>query len=104
MTYEFHSNLANNYVGQQVTVRGWIANLRSSGKIYFLQLRDGWGYLQAVVVEDQVDAQTWQNCQQLTLESSVIVEGTITQHPKHLDQPNGCLHLPALYPQGTIFY
>lgn len=86
MTYEFHSNLASNYVGQQVTVRGWIANLRSSGKIYFLQLRDGWGYLQAVVVEDQVDAQTWQNCQQLTLESSVIVEGTITQHPKHLDQ------------------
>ncbi|PIZ99266.1 MAG: asparagine--tRNA ligase [Candidatus Komeilibacteria bacterium CG_4_10_14_0_2_um_filter_37_10] len=107
MTEEFRSNLASKHIGQQVTVRGWVANLRSSGKIFFLQLRDGWGYLQAVVAEDQVDAQTWQNCQQLTLESSVLVTGIISQHPKHADQYEvqvqkvEIVHIAAEYPIGN---
>ena len=39
------------YVGQSVTLKGWLYNKRSSGKVKFLVLRDGTGYLQCIVLE-----------------------------------------------------
>ena len=42
-----------NYVGQEVTIGAWLANKRSSGKIAFLQLRDGSGFIQGVVVKSR---------------------------------------------------
>jgi len=72
-------------VGQSATIKGWAYNVRSSGKIAFLQIRDGSGFVQAVVVQDQVDETTWQRALDVTLESSVIVTGTVTKHPKQAD-------------------
>ncbi|MDP3793274.1 MAG: OB-fold nucleic acid binding domain-containing protein, partial [Candidatus Uhrbacteria bacterium] len=47
-------------VGQTVTIKGWAYNVRSSGSIAFLQLRDGSGFAQAVIVKSSVDDVSWQ--------------------------------------------
>ncbi len=64
-------------VGQTVTTNGWIATTRSSGKIAFTVLRDGTGYLQCVVVKQEVDESTWETVRQLTQETSVAVTGEV---------------------------
>ena len=71
------------HVGEEVTIRGWMYNKRGSGKIYFLQLRDGSGFMQGIVAEGESDTATMQNAEKLTMESSVKVTGKITEHPKH---------------------
>ncbi|MHB8831160.1 MAG: asparagine--tRNA ligase [Patescibacteria group bacterium] len=72
-------------VGQTATIKGWAYNVRSSGKIAFLQIRDGSGFVQAVVVQNQVDELTWNRALEVTVESSVVVIGIVTKHPKHDD-------------------
>jgi asparaginyl-tRNA synthetase len=67
------------HVGQEVTVKGWLYNKRSSGKIVFPQIRDGSGIIQGVVVKSQVPERVWHDFEQLTQESSVIVRGTIRE-------------------------
>ena len=52
--------------GQAATVRGWLYNRRSSGKIQFLIVRDGTGYLQAVIVKSEVDPAVWITAEQAT--------------------------------------
>ncbi|MBI2416261.1 MAG: asparagine--tRNA ligase [Candidatus Kerfeldbacteria bacterium] len=69
-------------VGQTVMVQGWVYNIRSSGKITFLQIRDGSGFTQAIVNQASVDPTTWQTATQLTIESSLTLAGTVSQHPK----------------------
>lgn len=69
-------------VGQSVTIKGWAYNVRSSGSIAFLQIRDGSGFTQAVVVKTSVDDASWQAAVDTTLESSVEVTGTVSKHPK----------------------
>ncbi|MDD2785945.1 MAG: asparagine--tRNA ligase [Patescibacteria group bacterium] len=72
-------------VGQSATIKGWAYNVRSSGKIAFLQIRDGSGFVQAVIVQNQVDEIAWNRALDVTLESSVSVTGMVTKHPKHDD-------------------
>lgn len=67
---------------QQITLKGWLANKRSSGSIAFLEIRDGSGFIQAVVSKKQVDEATWNNAEQITQESSLVISGTPTKHPK----------------------
>ena len=67
------------YVGQDVTIRGWLRNKRSSGKLHFLILRDGTGDLQAVVSKAVVGDESFARSATLTQESSLIVTGTIRQ-------------------------
>ncbi len=64
-------------VGQSVTVAGWVVTTRSSGKIAFLVLRDGSGYLQCVVSRKEVGDEVWDRCLALTQETSVRVAGTV---------------------------
>ncbi|MBU0540214.1 asparagine--tRNA ligase [Patescibacteria group bacterium] len=70
------------HVGESVTVKGWAYNVRSSGSIAFLQIRDGSGFTQAVVAKLAVDEAAWQAAIETTIESSVIVTGTVSAHPK----------------------
>lgn len=77
-----HINQLKNYLDKEVTIKGWMYNKRSSGKIAFLQLRDGTGFTQAIVEEKKVDSKTWEAAQALTIESSLIVKGTVSKHPK----------------------
>lgn len=67
------------YVGQEVTIGTWLANKRSSGKIQFLQLRDGTGFIQGVLVKKEVDEATWEQASQLTLESSLYITGVVRE-------------------------
>lgn len=70
------------HVEESVVIKGWMFNKRGSGKIYFLQIRDGTGFIQGVAEEKNVDSRTWETILKLTLESSVLVVGTVTKHPK----------------------
>src|SRR5215468_7700172 len=63
--------------GQSVTVRGWLYNLRESGKLLFPIFRDGSGTIQGVVPKNAVTAEVFEAVKNLTQESSVIVEGTV---------------------------
>jgi asparaginyl-tRNA synthetase len=70
------------HVGTEATIQGWMYNKRGNGKLYFLQLRDGSGTTQGVVVAAEVDATTAENAEKLTAESSVKVTGVVNKHPK----------------------
>ncbi|NUM87581.1 MAG: asparagine--tRNA ligase [Bdellovibrionales bacterium] len=71
------------YVDQVVTVRGWLYNHRSSGKIRFLEMRDGSvGTLQCVVAQGTCDDETFRITGELTQESSLAVTGKAKAHPK----------------------
>jgi asparaginyl-tRNA synthetase len=65
------------FVGQAVSIRGWLYNKRSSGKIRFLLIRDGTGIIQAVVVKNQSAPETFSATEVLTQESSLEVRGTV---------------------------
>ena len=66
-----------NYDGQSVTIRGWLYNLRESGKLLFPIFRDGSGQIQGVVPKNAVTPETFDALKGLTQESSVIVEGKV---------------------------
>jgi asparaginyl-tRNA synthetase len=63
--------------GQAVTLRGWLANRRSSGKIHFLQIRDGSGFIQAVMSRAAVGDDVFATAGHLSQETSVVVHGTV---------------------------
>jgi asparaginyl-tRNA synthetase len=63
--------------GQTVSIRGWLYNLRESGKLLFPQFRDGSGVIQGVVPKNAVTPEVFDAIKGLTQESSVIVEGKV---------------------------
>ncbi|WP_420806028.1 asparagine--tRNA ligase [Bacillus kwashiorkori] len=65
------------YVGQEVTIGAWVANKRSSGKIVFLQLRDGTAFIQGVVVKNEVSDEIFQLAKSLTQETSIYITGVV---------------------------
>src|SRR5256712_1821008 len=68
--------------GQTVAVRGWLMSTRSSGKIAFVVLRDGTGYLQAVLSKKDVSDAAWDAFGKLTQETSLEVTGTVRADPR----------------------
>ena len=74
-----------NYVDQEVTLKGWLYNMRSSGKLMFPQIRDGSGIIQGVVVKSEVQEEVWEKFGTLTQESSIIVKGKVVVHHKKED-------------------
>lgn len=67
------------YVGETVTLAGWAYNKRSSGKIQFLQLRDGSARVQCVASADDVGAEKLAELDDVTMESSVWVRGSVRE-------------------------
>ena len=70
-------NEVHKYVNEEVKIGAWIANKRSSGKIAFLQLRDGTGFIQGVVVKAEVDEELFNKAKKITQETSVWVKGIV---------------------------
>jgi asparaginyl-tRNA synthetase len=62
--------------GDEVTIKGWLHNRRSSGKIHFLILRDGTGFIQAVMSKAAVGDDVFKTADHLSQETSIIVTGT----------------------------
>lgn len=67
------------HIGEIVELRGWVWNMRSSGKIHFVQFRDGTGFVQVVVESSTVPADVFERASKLRIESSVIVRGLVKE-------------------------
>jgi len=65
------------HAGSTAAVAGWVQTTRSSGKVAFVVLRDGTGYLQCVAVKSQVPEEMWERLQGLTQETSVVAQGEV---------------------------
>jgi asparaginyl-tRNA synthetase len=68
--------------GESVTLRGWLTGLRSSGKIAFLQLRDGSGFVQGVVSRADAGEETFERARALTQETAVEIGGVVRADPR----------------------
>ena len=70
---------ANSFAAEEVTLKGWLYNLRSSGKLMFPQLRDGTGIVQCVVARNSVTPELWEALKPLGQESALIVTGRVRE-------------------------
>jgi asparaginyl-tRNA synthetase len=70
-------NQLSAHEGQEVLLKGWLYNMRSSGKILFPQLRDGTGVVQCVVLKTNVSPEEWDTLKAAGQESAVIIRGTV---------------------------
>jgi asparaginyl-tRNA synthetase len=82
-------NRLANFVGQDVTLRGWVYNRTDKGKLQFIQLRDGTGIAQCVAFRKEMDEAEFEIAGKLTQESSVIVTGTVRQDDRAPGLPGG---------------
>src|ERR1700744_4826949 len=72
----------SSHVGEEVTLRGWLYNKRSSGKLHFLELRDGTGIVQCVVFKGDVSPELFAAADRLQQETSLEITGTVKEHGK----------------------
>ncbi len=72
----------HDHADQQVRLRGWLDAKRSSGKLAFLQLRDGSGVVQVVTSRKDVDEQSWEDAQRAVQESVLEIAGTVRVDPR----------------------
>jgi asparaginyl-tRNA synthetase len=70
------------HVGEQVTLRGWLYNKRSSGKIRFIVMRDGTGVVQGVLVKANLSEELFNRFDLLTQESSFVMTGLVRQESR----------------------
>ena len=70
------------FENQEVELRGWVYNIRSIGKIWFVILRDGTGLLQGVVVKGEASDKTFLLEHELNKEDSIIINGTVRKEPR----------------------
>lgn len=75
--HHIYINQLSRHTGEEVTLRGWLYNLRSSGKILFPQLRDGTGIVQCVVLKKTLQPEAWEQLKALGQESALVVRGTV---------------------------
>src|SRR4051812_11107650 len=72
-------NQLSEHVGSEVVLKGWLYNLRSSGKICFPQLRDGTGVVQCVAVKSALPEEVWESLKGLGQESALVIRGTVRE-------------------------
>jgi asparaginyl-tRNA synthetase len=70
------------HLGEEIEIRGWLYNKRSSGKIQFLIVRDGTGEVQGVLVKAEVGEELFARADHLTQESSLIIKGLVRSEPR----------------------
>lgn len=79
MMDQTYVNELGNKIGDEVTLRGWLYNSRSSGKLVFLELRDGTGIVQCVVFKGNVEDDVFEAAKALGQESSLVVHGKVKE-------------------------
>jgi len=70
---------SSQYVGKEVFLQGWIRHIRSSGSIWFIEVRDGTGDIQVVVVKGDVSEETFDLCSNLKIESALNIWGMVRE-------------------------
>ncbi len=99
-------NRLHQFEGQSVELRGWVYSKRSSGKIRFLNVRDGTDTVQCILVQGSVSASVFENFDSLTQESSLKVQGKVRKDTRskvgfEIDVENiEVLHIAEQYPIG----
>jgi len=78
MQHVYIDNIAD-HVDETVELRGWLYNKRSSGKLHFLQVRDGTGIIQCVMFQGDVDEELFELAKSIPQESSIIVRGSVRE-------------------------
>ena len=78
----------SHHVGEEISLKGWLYNKRSSGKIKFIILRDGTGYLQCVYFKGNVSEEIFNLADRLGQESSIEVKGKVKSEPVQLVDTN----------------
>jgi asparaginyl-tRNA synthetase len=76
---KFTISQAHEFVQQEATIHGWVYNIRTSGKILFVIVRDGTGFIQCVVVKNQVQEDIFETIKHLSQESSVVFTGLVKE-------------------------
>lgn len=76
------SKITADHVWQEVTIAWWIQNIRSSGKLCFIELRDGSSYMQCVSEINAVGESNFKELESLGIESSLALTGIVSKHPK----------------------
>ena len=84
-----HVDRIADYTGQLVTVRGWIYNRTDKGKLVFLLVRDGYGFIQCVAFKNDLDADIFEQIMRIPQESSVSVTGTVRPDHRAPGVPGG---------------
>ncbi len=82
MSSKNYINELKNHVGEEVTLKGWLYNKRSSGKVKFLIMRDGTGMAQCIVFKGNVTEEIFNSADLLTQESSFEVTGKVKAEPR----------------------
>ena len=77
------------FVGQEVTVQGWVYNRTDKGKLVFLLVRDGTGFVQCVAFKNDLPSETFEQITHLAQESSVIISGPVRADPRAPGVPGG---------------
>jgi len=80
-SYVYIENISK-YIGESVTLRGWVYNKTGKGKINFIMLRDGTGIIQCVVFKGNVSEEIFELSKDLTQESSIIITGKVVASEK----------------------
>ncbi len=70
------------FTDKEVNILGWVNNFRSSGKISFWQIRDGSGFIQAILDINNLTKKLWEESQKVSQETSLKITGTVQKHPK----------------------
>jgi len=70
------------HIGETVRIQGWLYHKRSSGKLHFLEIRDGSGIVQGVVFKGNVSPELFAEADKITQESSLEVDGLVKEHGK----------------------
>ncbi|GAB4113543.1 MAG: asparagine--tRNA ligase [Candidatus Caldatribacteriota bacterium] len=72
----------NNYTDQEVVIKGWLYNKRSSGSIKFLIIRDGSGYIQATIIKSEVEKELFEKIEEIEYESSLRIAGRVKKEKR----------------------
>ncbi|MCB5257670.1 MAG: asparagine--tRNA ligase [Candidatus Cloacimonetes bacterium] len=70
------------HLEEEIVLKGWVRNIRHSGKLLFIILRDGTGDVQCVAFQPELGEEKFDQAKHLSLESSVIITGKVKPHPK----------------------
>ncbi len=77
-----HVDRISDYVGQEVQIKGWVYNRTHKGKLVFLLIRDGYGFIQCVAFKPDLEPELFDQITRLPQESAVIVSGIVRADPR----------------------
>jgi len=89
MALDIRTDRIGDYVSQEVTLKGWVYNRTDKGKLVFLLVRDGYGFVQCVAFKGDLEPELFDRLLRLPQESSVIITGLVRADSRAPGIPGG---------------